>query len=673
MSDINTSYTNTINIKIYYYYIYMHNSYDIFDTLIGRLCFEGKNIFTIIEKIEKIENFRDNRIKYESQTKNFDETYLRLDKHYGRNMNDIKTIELKLEQELSFPIVKYLNNVRKDDILISDMYLQEQQIRNLLNKHKKIDNKLYVSYGGKRDNTIWKNKSIVNNINYHYGDNLISDYTNPTKNNINAVHINDTMLNDTEQLISNINKEIAYLIRAVRLSYTTSDKLYKVFTEYALPFAIIVCLKIKELTAVHNLETVVFLSRDGYWFKEIYDIMYPNDKTTYIYFSRLGVKNSKNTIIKQLNDIQGNKFLFDLQGSGKTFNSLNLKDCFYFMCFLSHNSTLPNYLYRHSNEISNMKEIIEDIFIAPHGSLESYNSNSIKLLDPEHNINEFQPYFQGLKLFKQYWNTLKKYFNMDVSSPDLNNVINKFHNNVSKQLELKGIVYSTIKHVNTHTEPYEKKPLEFYSQIEQDKYYIENIIKYKQNGFFLEIGGYDGITGSNTYFLEKNLNWDGIIVECNPILVSQCKKSRSCYICDKALYELDDSNIVFTIPYGDEIEGGKEQLGGIKSLLKPESLNVFRRCYKKSKDIIVKTININTLLDNHKIYNIDYVSLDIEGGELSVLKTWDFNKHKVKFLTVEHGNINHYQKKINELLTSKGFVLHRNNKWDDEYIFGNVM
>ena len=139
------------------------------------------------------------------------------------------------------------------------------------------------------------------------------------------------------------------------------------------------------------------------------------------------------------------------------------------------------------------------------------------------------------------------------------------------------------------------------------------------------------------------------------------------------MYELDDSNIVFTIPYGDEIEGGKEQLGGIKSLLKPESLNVFRRCYKKSKDIIVKTININTLLDNHKIYNIDYVSLDIEGGELSVLKTWDFNKHKVKFLTVEHGNINHYQKKINELLTSKGFVLHRNNKWDDEYIFGNVM
>ena len=68
-------------------YQYMYNSYDVFDTLIGRLCYEGKNIFTIIEKTNNIEHFRENRIKYEQQTKNFDETYLMLDKHYGKNMS----------------------------------------------------------------------------------------------------------------------------------------------------------------------------------------------------------------------------------------------------------------------------------------------------------------------------------------------------------------------------------------------------------------------------------------------------------------------------------------------------------------------------------------------------------------------------------------------------------
>ena len=649
----------------------MYNSYDVFDTLIGRLCYEGKNIFTIIEKTKNIENFRENRIKYESQTKNFDETYFMLDKHYGKNMCEIKELELKLELEMSFPIVKYLNKICQEDILISDMYLNEQQIRTLLNKHQTIENKLLVSYGGKHNNTIWKDKSITDKINCHYGDNLNSDYKNPIKHNVNSVHINDTMMNDVEQMLYNVNKEIAYIIRAVRLSHNTTDKLCKVFTDYSLPFAVLVCLKIKELVIANKLETIVFLSRDGYWFKEIYDIMYPNDKTTYIYFSRLGVQNSKKSIIKQFDDIPGGKFVFDLQGSGKTFNSLNLKDCFYFMCFLSHNSTLPNYLYKHSNLVGNIKEVIEDLFIAPHGSMKSYksNSNEIELLEPEHNTNEFESYFKGIHLFKHYWNTMVKYYNLNVNNEELNASVSKFHNNIVKQIELKNIVHSVIKHVNTHTQPYTKHPTKFYSQIEQDKYYIENIIKYKQGGFFLEIGGYDGITGSNTYYLEKQLNWNGIIVECNPTLVEKCKQSRNCYICDKALYELDDSNIEFTIPYGDEIVGGKEQLGGIKSLLKPESLKAFQRCYNKSKDIIVKTININTLLDKRKIYNIDYVSLDVEGGELSILKTWDFNKHKVKFLTVEHGNIYHYQKSINALLTSRGFKLHRNNRWDDEYIY----
>lgn len=648
----------------------MINSYDIFDTLIGRLCYDGKEIFTIIEKLKNITNFRDNRLKFESETKDFDKTYLLLEKHYNMNMSNIKELEICVEQELSFPIVKYLKNVNQDDILISDMYLHEKHIRNLLNKHKQINNKMYVSYGGKSNNTIWKNTTITNNIACHYGDNIKSDYNNPIKHNIKAVHINDTIMNNNEKIISTINKQLGYIIRAIRLSYESTEQLWNYFNEYSLPFAILVCLKIKQLTILNKLDSVVFLSRDGYWFKEVYDIMYPMDNTEYVYFSRLYVKNNKDVIINQINNIRGNKFIFDLQGSGKTFDSLNLKNCFYFMVFLSHDSQLPNYLYKHSNKIANIKTIIEDLFIAPHGSVHSYNNNTceIKLLEPEHDITLFQPYFKGIQLFKQYWNIMKKYYTFDIDYNNLDYVINNFHNNIEHQITLKNNMRTIIKHVNTHTEPYNKIPLQFYSQIEQDKYYIENVIKYKQNGVFLEIGGYDGVTGSNTYFLEKYLGWSGIIVECNPILVEKCKNTRSCYICDKALYESDNVELLFTIPYGDEIIGGKEQLGGIKTLLKPESVKAFQRCYKKSKDITVKTININTLLETHKIYNIDYVSLDVEGGELSILKTWDFNKHKVKFITVEHGNIAHYQKSINTLLSSKGFVLHRNNKWDDEYI-----
>ena len=61
--------------------------------------------------------------------------------------------------------------------------------------------------------------------------------------------------------------------------------------------------------------------------------MFPSDKTEYLYFSRLYVKNNKDVIIKKINDINGKKFVFDLQGSGRTFNSLNLQNCFYFYVF----------------------------------------------------------------------------------------------------------------------------------------------------------------------------------------------------------------------------------------------------------------------------------------------------------------------------------------------------
>lgn len=647
------------------------NSYDVFDTIIGRLCYTGHNIFQILENEYNIIDFKKNRIFYESLTKNFDKTYQELQNYYKKDLSHIKQREIELEYELSFPIVKYLNKIKKKDILISDMYLAENTIKNMINKHKCIDNNLFVTYGGKSNNTIWKNKNTVSNINTHYGDNFISDFKNPLQHNINAFHIKDTKLNNIETIISSINNYISHVLRATRLSYISDDILFEPFINFALPFIIIVCLKIKQISAYNNLNSIVFLSRDGYWFKEIYDIMYPMDNTEYIYFSRLYVKNNKDVIINQINNISGNKFIFDLQGSGKTFHSLNLQNCFYFMVFLSHDSQLPNYLYKHSANISNIKQIIEDLFIAPHGSVRSYNKSTrqIDLLEPEHDIKLFQPYFKGIQLFKQHWNTMQKYFTFEINYNKLDYVINNFHNNIEYQITLKNKINSIIKHVNTHTDSYDKNPLQFYSQIEQDKYYIENIIKYKQNGVFLEIGGYDGVTGSNTYFLEKHLGWNGIIVECNPTLVEKCKNTRSCYICDKALYETDDVEITFTIPVGDEIIGGKEQLGGIKSLLKPESLKAFQRCYKESKDITVKTININTLLEGRKIYNIDYVSLDVEGGEVSILKTWDFNKHKVKFLTVEHGNISHYQKSINTLLTSKGFSLHRNNKWDDEYIY----
>lgn len=648
----------------------MINSFDVFDTLIGRLTNKGHSIFEIIEKQYNLVGFKEHRIRCEMETENFDRTYELLGNIYNSNLDNIKQAEIDLEYELSFPIMKYLKRVNNDDILISDMYLSGESIMRLINKHLPLKNKIHVSYGGKLRNIIWQDKVIVSNIKCHYGDNHISDYQNPRNNGINAEFIEDTVFSETEKNVSQLNLYLASILKAVRLSYIKDDLLFNSFVNYVLPFSILVCIKLKKIIMNKKYNSLVFLSRDGYWFKEMYSILFPKDKIHYVYFSRLLCNNNREKIITELNNIKGNNLIFDLQGSGKTFASLNISKSKYFMCFKSSNCQADHYMYEPGwTNINMVQPYIEDLFLAPHGSASHYEGNEILLKDPEHDLLLYSSYFEGFKLFKTYYSTITKYFPININYNNLGSIIKNFHKNTENLSGLKlNLVNTVVPHVENHTDKYSGIPLKYYSQIGQDKYYIENIIKFKQDGIFLEIGGYDGITGSNTYFLERYLNWKGVVVECNPELFNKCKENRSCEVCDKAVYLNDNSETIFVIPLGEEIEGGKLQLSGIKETLKKESLVAFQGSFNSTKEIKVKTISINTLLETYNILNIDYLSIDTEGSELSILQCLDFTKYKIHYLTIEHGNVEKYKTDIYNFLINKGFSLVRNNRWDDEYI-----
>ena len=51
------------------------------------------------------------------------------------------------------------------------------------------------------------------------------------------------------------------------------------------------------------------------------------------------------------------------------------------------------------------------------------------------------------------------------------------------------------------------------SQIGQDRILDEQIFKGKQNGVFIEVGAFNGVSGSNTYFFEKERGWKGMLIE----------------------------------------------------------------------------------------------------------------------------------------------------------------
>jgi hypothetical protein len=104
---------------------------------------------------------------------------------------------------------------------------------------------------------------------------------------------------------------------------------------------------------------------------------------------------------------------------------------------------------------------------------------------------------------------------------------------------------------------------------------------------------------------------------------------------------------------------------------------------KSDKMVKKRTTTLGALLDKYRAPSvIDYLSLDVEGHEYSILSTFPYDKYKFRTLTVEH-NAPHVgpseQEKIRILLESKGYRYIRGNEdihnWghgpiDDFYIWG---
>lgn len=86
----------------------------------------------------------------------------------------------------------------------------------------------------------------------------------------------------------------------------------------------------------------------------------------------------------------------------------------------------------------------------------------------------------------------------------------------------------------------------------------------------------------------------------------------------------------------------------------------------KSPEIIqVQCLLFNSILEQHNIYHIDYLTIDTEGNEYEILKTIDFNKYKIDVIDVEN---NYRETKVKKLLLEKGYCLVESLLQDDIYM-----
>lgn len=194
------------------------------------------------------------------------------------------------------------------------------------------------------------------------------------------------------------------------------------------------------------------------------------------------------------------------------------------------------------------------------------------------------------------------------------------------------------------------------SQFGQDIFVLNNIYNGKRNGYFVEVGSSEGLGGSNTLLLERDYGWQGICIECNPIYIPTLRQSRKCHISEAAVYNEDNL----------ELEFYQANIGGHSGLVD----TITNQAVKDYSNVIkVKTKKLSTILDEFHAPNfIEFLSLDTEGSEFTILESHDFNKYKFGYICVEHNNIEETRKKIRELLESKGYKFYRKNEVDDDYI-----
>ena len=210
--------------------------------------------------------------------------------------------------------------------------------------------------------------------------------------------------------------------------------------------------------------------------------------------------------------------------------------------------------------------------------------------------------------------------------------------------------------------------MEFKSQHKQDEFII-NHFKSIRNGVFVDIGAHDGITLSNSYVLEKEFGWTGICVEPMEHEYKKLVDCRNCITYNCACYDTNGTEKFTMLEY----DGYPDMLSGIAKDISfrhmGHILSEGGRMGAVQKVIEVKTRILNELLEENKMYDIDFLSVDTEGSELKILKSIDFDKFKIKVVIYENGE---GESPIREFMKSKNFSFIKRLGIDDVFLNNSI-
>lgn len=186
--------------------------------------------------------------------------------------------------------------------------------------------------------------------------------------------------------------------------------------------------------------------------------------------------------------------------------------------------------------------------------------------------------------------------------------------------------------------------MHFYSQHGEDGLLWE-FFKDTSDGFYVDVGAFDGKHLSNTYVFDRK-GWDGICIEPEGPYFDLCRQVRTASCFNVAC--VSDSSIK-TLEFMTLDQGG----------LGSQAKEAFEKTKHKRKFTFsttrVQAVTLNEILSTSDVNTIDLLSLDVEGLEIDVLKGFDIAKYKPRVMVIE-ANTPEAKAKLDLYLAAFGYV-----------------
>jgi FkbM family methyltransferase len=199
--------------------------------------------------------------------------------------------------------------------------------------------------------------------------------------------------------------------------------------------------------------------------------------------------------------------------------------------------------------------------------------------------------------------------------------------------------------------PAQSASMQSFSQHGQDAFVYKAFFQDREGkGNFVDVGAYDGVTFSNSLFFERHLGWQGICIEPLPDAFAKLRQSRTAVCLNCAVSDRDGTGVFVDV---DMPNYGK-MYSGLRSEYDPRHVNILQRHATGGRLINVPTRRLPDILDENGMRQVDYMSIDTEGGELKILKSIDLGRYNVRVISVEN---NYNDPAIRNYLLGLGYRL----------------